>query len=288
MGLTLRQIRENTAQARELMKRSRAEKFAVGAFKLDNQETLKAICRAALVTKSPVIVEVGPDEAESIGMENIRDMVDNYKEELAIEIYVNLDHSPSVETAIAGIEAGFEFIHIDVAKDNLDIDEIAAKTKLIVDYAKLTGALVEGELFYAGKSQNDLTSPADAKYFVDATGIDTFAVAIGNQHTQSHGPKILDLDLLKKIRKQLACNISLHGGSGIPEHYFTDAAAAGVNKISVDTDLKITFRSALETILRQNPEEIAVAKLMDEVISSVQNVVEEKIDTFGSTEKTKA
>ena len=101
MPLTLRQIRENTQDARGLMQRARKEKFAVGAFNLDNQETLKAVVRAAIAKKSPVLVEVSQGEVESLGLDNVRDMVDNYKEEFGIEIYINLDHSPSVESAMS-------------------------------------------------------------------------------------------------------------------------------------------------------------------------------------------
>ena len=100
------------------MERSRAEKFAVGAFNVDNQETLKAIAQAAAAKKSPALVEVSQDEVEMVGLSNLRDMVDNYKAELGVELYINLDHSPSVDAAKAGIDAGFEFIHIDYSKGN--------------------------------------------------------------------------------------------------------------------------------------------------------------------------
>ena len=99
MGLTIRQIRENCIRARQLMQRSRLRHFAVGAFNIDNQETLVSVCRAARAKKSPVLVEVSEAEVKAMGLENIRDMVDNYRHEYEIEIYVNLDHSHSVEDA---------------------------------------------------------------------------------------------------------------------------------------------------------------------------------------------
>lgn len=300
MGLSLRQIRENTAAARELMARSRAEKFAVGAFNLDNQETLKAVARAAVAKKSPVLVEVSAGEVEAIGLENIRDLVDNYKEELGLEIYVNLDHSPSVEQAKAGIEAGFEFIHIDIsqADHGASEEEIIAKTREVVEYAKLTGALVESEPHYFGGSSNvhkekidydeikkTFTTPEGAKAFVEATGIDTFAAAIGNLHGSYPVPKMLDLELLKQIRLAVDCNISLHGGSGTPLHYFENAVKIGVSKININSDMRVAFRNTLVKELKENPDEFAVVKLMDEVISAVQGVVESKIDAFGSAGK---
>src|SRR5262245_57718921 len=100
------------------MQRSRQQKFAVGAFNIDNQETLIAVCRAAQAKQAPVLVEVSHGEVEALGLENIRDMVDNYKYEYGLEMFINLDHSPSVEAAKRAIDTGFEFIHIDVSQEH--------------------------------------------------------------------------------------------------------------------------------------------------------------------------
>ena len=108
----------NIERARELMRRSRREHFAVGAFNVDNQETLLAIVRAAQAKRAPVLVEVSHGEVAMIGLANLRSMVDNYRAEYGVEMYINLDHSPSVEAAKAGIDAGFEFIHIDYSQAN--------------------------------------------------------------------------------------------------------------------------------------------------------------------------
>lgn len=299
MALTLREIRENTAAARALMERARKEKFAIGAFNLENQETLKAIARAAVTKKSPVLVEVGHDDVKSIGIENIRDMVDNYRRELDIEIYLNLDHSPSLEAAIEGIENGFEFIHLDILQSNpaATIEEIIDQTKYIVSYARLTGALIESEPSYynpkastsEGVNYDEIkktfTTPEAAVEFVKNTGIDIFAPAIGNLHEDYPAPKVLDLDLLKKIRETADLYISLHGGSGTPEHYFKDAIEIGVSKINVNSDIRAEFRASLEKVLKKNPNEVSLANLMDEVVSAVQRLAEEKIDIFGSAGK---
>ena len=300
MPLTLKEIRKNTASARNLMERARKEGFAVGAFNVDNQETLKAIVKAAMVKKSPVLVEVSQGEVDALGLDNIRDMVDNYKQEFGVEIYINLDHSPSVEAAMDGIEAGFEFIHIDISQARKDAteEEIIEETKKVVAYAQLTGALVESEPHYFGGSSNlhkekinydeirkTFSTPEGALAFVEATGIDTFAAAIGNLHGKYPVPKVLDLDLLQSIRDVLPCNISLHGGSGTPEHYFENASKIGVSKININSDMRVAFRNTLEKVLKENPDEFAVVKLMDTVISAVQSVVEEKIDHFGSAGK---
>lgn len=300
MGLTLKEIRKNCDDARNAMARARAEHFALGAFNLDNQETLKAVVHAAANKKAPLLVEVSQGEVEALGVDNVRDMVDNYKAQYGIEMYINLDHSPTVAAAIAGIEAGFEFIHIDIsqARKNATVEDIIVETKQIVNYAKLTGALVESEPHYFGGGSNvfkeafdyeeikkSFSTPEGARYFVQETGIDTFAAAVGNLHGSYPVPKKLDLALLQTIRDAIDCNISLHGGSGTPGHYFVDAVKIGVTKININSDMRVAYRNTLEQVLRENPSEFAVVKLMDTVIDAVSKVVEEKIDTFNSSGK---
>lgn len=300
MGLTIREIRHRTTRARHLMQRSRQQGFAVGAFNIDNQETLIAICRAAQKLDSPVLIEVSQGEVEALGLENVRDLVDNYREEYGIEVYLNLDHSPTVEACKRAIDAGYEFIHIDISQANHDAstEEIIAKTKEVVEYAKFTGALVESEPHYFAGGSNvhheginyeeikkTFSTPEGAKSFVDATGIDTFAAAIGNLHGKYDVPKELDLGLLAQIRAAIHCQISLHGGSGTPLHFFEEASRAGVSKININTDMRVVFRESLEKALRENPDEYAVVKLMPQVYEAVQVVVEEKINAFGSAGK---
>ena len=295
-----RHVSGNVESARELMERSRRERFAVGAFNVDNQETLVAIARAAQTKSSPVLVEVSQGEVDAIGLANLRDLVDNYRAELGIEMYVNLDHSPSVEAAKAGIDAGFEFIHIDLSQAKRDAtdDEIIAATREVVAYARTTGALVESEPHYFGGSSNvhtedidyeeirkTFSTPEGARAFVDATGIDTFAAAVGNLHGRYPVPKQLDLELLQRVRDAIGCYISLHGGSGTPGHFFTSAAEIGVSKINLNSDMRYAYRTTLERQLRDNPDEYAIVRLMGPVIRAVQDVVEEHIDLYGSAGK---
>lgn len=300
MALTVREIRQNCAKARDTMNRARSEHFAVGAFNIDNQETLIAIAKAAQKLQAPVMVEVSDGEVKAMGLDNVRDLVDNYKREFGVEMYINLDHSPSVEDAKRGIEAGFEFIHIDVSQANHDAtdEEIVNATKEVVQYAKFTGALVESEPHYFGGSSNvhkeafdyedikkTFSTPQGAKQFAEATGIDTFAAAIGNLHGSYPVPKVLDLELLEQIRSAINCNISLHGGSGTPGHFFEEAVRIGVTKINVNSDMRKAFRDTLEKVLRENPDEYAVVKLMPEVYGAVQAVVESKLQSYNSIGK---
>jgi len=301
MPLTLQQIRDNTARARERMAQARAEHWAFGAFNMDDETTLKAAAAAAKAKNAPILVEVTQGEVDDLGLYVVRDIVDDIRREYGVEIYINLDHSPSVEDAKKGIDAGFEFIHIDISQANHDAtdEEIVAATKEVVEYAKFTGALVESEPHYFGGSSNlhtekidyeeirkTFSTPEGARAFVEATGIDTFAAAVGNLHGKYPVPKKLDLELLQQIRDAIPCNISLHGGSGTPGHYFESAVKIGVSKININSDMRVAYRTALEKVLKEHPEEYSVAKLLGPaVIPEVQKVVESKINMFNSAGK---
>ncbi len=292
----------NQEAARALYARTRDEHFALGAFNIDNQETLLAVVKAAAAKQSPVLVQLSQGEADAIGLRNARCLVDNYKLEYGVQMFINLDHSPSVEAAKKGIDAGFEFIHIDLsqAKKDATDEEIIAATKEVVEYAKTTGALVEAEPHYFGGSSNVhteainyeeikqwFTKPDEAKGFIEATGIDTYAVAIGNLHGTYPVPKQLDLNLLEQIVAACppAAHFSLHGGSGTPDDQFKGAVQRGISKININSDLRKAFRVTLEKVLADNPKEFAVVKLMGDVVAAVQAVAEAKIDSFGSAGK---
>ncbi len=288
--------------ARALYARTRKEKFAIGAFNLDNQETLIAVARAAAAKNAPVLAQLSQGEVDAIGLANARCMVDNYRAEYGIEMYLNLDHSPTVAASKAAIDAGFEFIHIDFSQGKKDAtdEEILDATKQVVEYAKTTGAIVEAEPHYFGGGSNVFdkafdyeeikkwfTKPEEAKAFIEATGIETYAVAIGNLHGSYPVPKQLDLDLLEKIVAACApdMHFSLHGGSGTPDEQFRGAVARGITKVNINSDMRKAFRTTLEKVLADNPKEFAVVKIMPPVIDAVQKVVESKIDSFGSAGK---
>ncbi len=299
MPITLQQVRANCTKARQRMEQARAERWAFGAFNLDDEPTLKAVSLAAKAKNAPVLVEVSAGEVSEIGIQNVRDMVDNFRYEYGVEMYINLDHSPSVEDAKKGIDAGFEFIHIDYSQAKKDATEaeIIEATKEVVEYAKFTGALVESEPHYFGGSSNlhtekidyeeirkTFSTPEGALRFVVETGIDTFAAAVGNLHGKYPVPKKLDLELLQRIRDVLPCNISLHGGSGTPGHYFESAVQIGVTKININSDMRVAYHNTLLKTLKDNADEYSVAKLVNrDVVPAVQAVVEAKLASFNAT-----
>ncbi len=280
-----------------LLERTLAQGFAVGAFNVDNIEIFKAICQAAKNKNSPVLVEVSENEIEFMGRDNMRDLVDNAKEDYGIEMYLNLDHGPSLEAAFKAIDAGYEFIHIDVSKV-ADLEQNIKITSEVVEYAHSQGAIVESEMeYFRGSStvhdedidyeeiKKHFTDPMKALDFVKRTGIDTFAASVGNLHGLYNVPKIIDIDLLQEIRSVLGGYISLHGGSGTPDHYFKKAVTSGVSKININSEMRKAYRDNLEKALRDNPSEYAINKIEGPTIDAVQEVVEHHMDVFGSTGK---
>ena len=158
MSLSISQIRANTLRARHLYQRTRRQHFAVGAFNIDNQETLIAVARAAQKLNAPVLVEVSDGEVKALGLENIRDMVDNYREEYGVEMYINLDHSPTVEACKQAIDVGFEFIHIDIQVSRPGFFLLNGHEAQVVEPGLTVGALTVHTLPDGGDAVLDLAA----------------------------------------------------------------------------------------------------------------------------------
>ena len=284
--------------AQKWLAKAEVEGFALGAFNIDNLEIFKAVVAAAKSKKSPVIMEFSDGEAKFIGVNNIVDMVQNAREE-GTTILLNLDHSPEKADVEEAIAAGFEMVHFDGSKK--PYEENVEICKQIVAKAHAKDLTVEGEIDHiAGSSEvhegqlsqeeikQALTNPARAKEFVDGTGIDIFAAFFGNYHGIFEGQeKLVDFDLLKRVREALLNTfLSMHGGSGISDDQVKEAIkVGGIVKVNINTELRRAFKDTTEKVLSEKNEEYAVYKLMPEVISAIQSVVEHKIGIFGSTGK---
>jgi fructose-bisphosphate aldolase class II len=295
-------LEARTTRARELMARSRDERFAVGAFNADDLATVRTICRAAHATSAPVLIEVSHSEVEALGLENVRTIVDNEIAELGVEVYLNLDHAPTVAAAMDGVDAGYEFVHLDLFQSFplASAEDVVVATRHVVGYALMTGALVEGEQHHfpgtssvhrddvpASDVSMSRTTPDDARRFVEATGVDTLAVGIGNVHGRYRTPTRLNVDLLTRIRAAVdrKTNLSLHGGSQTPPSIYEALARAGINKINVNSDIRYVHRTMLERVLAGHPDEYASTRLMGPVNLAVQHAVESKIRAFGAVGK---
>lgn len=291
--------------AREWFTKARKEGFAIGAFNVDSLEIFKAIIMAAQRRKSPVMVEFSPGEGAYFGLKNVIDMVVNAREETGAVILLNLDHGKSIDWVMEAIgsstESGnhkFDEVHFDGS--DLALGENIEKAKEVVSEAHKRGILVEGEINkVAGSSEiheeevdldeleKAYTKVDEAKRFVVETQVDILAPIIGNIHGTFPIQPDLDIALLAKIREAIGETfIALHGGSGIPTAQVQAAIKeGGIVKINVNTELRITYKQALEEKLREKPDEYKIYDLMPEVIGAVAAVVEDKMDVFGSSGK---
>ena len=261
----------------DYFKKAKEEKFALGAFNIDSLEPLKGVAEAVKNMGTAVIVEVSPGEEKYLGLQNFVALTVNLKEEFGINLFPNLDHADDLEVIRDSIGLGFDMVHFDGSK--LDLEENIKLTKEVVAMAREKNVLVEGEMDQIG---GKITDPERAKKFVERTGVDVLAVAIGNKHGFGENEK-LDLELLQKIHGILPETfLSLHGGSGIEAEDIRAAIGLGIVKININTELRMVFRENLENMLKGNPEEYAWYKLTLPAVEAVREVVEGKIRLFKS------
>jgi fructose-bisphosphate aldolase class II len=284
----------------QIIKEAEDKKIAVGHFNIGNLEQLKAIAHVGGRLNVPVIIGVSEGERAYLGVKHVVDFVKSYNEQHAVEggfrLFLNADHTHSVEKIKEAIEAGFDAVLFDGGK--LPFEENMQKTKEAVRVAKSINpnVIVEGELGYIGSSSEilsnvpsgaavrpeDLTKSEDALKFVKETGVDLLAPAVGNIHgmfADMPNPRI-DIQRIKEIRNVAGIPLVLHGGSGIIDEDFTAAINTGISIVHISTELRYIWRKELEEALRENPLEIAPYKVMPEVIKAIEEVVEKRVRLF--------
>ncbi len=278
-------------------KKAKLEKFAIGAFNADTFETMKAVAKAAAVMGSPVLIEVSPGEEKFLGLQNILAVRANLAEEFQIPIFLNLDHADDIDTINNSIELGFDLVHFDGSK--LPLDENIRLCKEVVASAHAKGVLVEGEIdHFPGSSefrksesleslgQQIYSDPQKAKQFIQETGADIFAVFIGNVHGVFKEEERLDVNKLKEIAQVLPNTFfSLHGGSGVSHLDVQEAIKNGIVKVNINTELRVAYRQTLENVLKGDPEEFAMNKILSPVVEAVEETVKNEIEVLGSSHK---
>ncbi|KKT20515.1 MAG: Tagatose-bisphosphate aldolase [Parcubacteria group bacterium GW2011_GWB1_43_8] len=278
----------------EILLKAQKENRAIGHFNISNLEQLRAIMEAARKLNAPVMIGLSEGERKFVGLKQAVALVKSFKEEYGLPIFLNPDHSHSVESACEAFDAGFDSVHIDLSK--LSFEENVKGTKKVVDYIKSKNPeiSVEGELGYLrGESRiqkeiikikpEDLTKPEEAAEFAEKTGIDRFAGAYGNSHGISVNEQELDIERIEAVRKILPEKVAmvLHGGSGIPESQIKEAIKAGIANIHINTEIRTAYAEALRKFLADNPEETTPYKILALATEAVKNKVEEKLKLFG-------
>lgn len=282
------------------------KKVAIGHFNISDLEMLRAIFNAARAVSAakggeavPVIIGVSEGERDFMGIHQAVALVKSLRDEHNYPIFINADHTYSFEKVKEAIDAGFDSVIFDGAK--LPFEENVKIAKQCVEYAKTSNmangqsVLVESELGYIGQSSKvldavpegvdlkaGLTTPEQAKAFVEGTGVDLFAPAVGNIHGMmrvGHDPA-LDIERIREIRHAAGVPLVLHGGSGTTDEDFVKAIDAGISIIHVSTELRVAFQGGLKKTLQENPEEVAPYKYLKLPLEAVEKVVTARLKLF--------
>jgi len=283
---------------RELLTSAQEKKVAIGHFNISDIVTLQAIIESAKELSIPVIIGTSEGESNYIGEYNASSMVNNVRAKSDQHVFLNADHTHSLEKVKVAVQAGYDAILFDGGK--LPFEENIARTKEIVDYVKSQNKniLVEGELGYIGSSskilteipegaaikEEDLTTPEEAKRFVEETGIDLLAPAVGNIHGMFKGasnPRI-NIERIKKIKEATGVPLVLHGGSGIVDEDFTEAITAGITIIHINTEIRSAWRMGLEKTLQEKPDEVAPYKLTADAYIKMKEVITARLRLFNT------
>jgi len=279
----------------EIIKDAEAKKTAVGHFNVSDIAGLKAVFESAKALSLPIIIGVSEGEREFIGVKQITALVQSLREQYDYQIYLNADHTHSIDKLKEAISAGFDSAVFDMS--SLPFEENIQKTKEAVELARQINPdfLIEGEAGYIGSGSNvlksipagaainaeDFTKPEDAARFVKETGVDLFSPAVGNIHgiVVSGNPKI-DIERIKLIKEAADVPLVLHGGSGIKDEVFLAAINAGISVIHINTELRIAWRKGVEEGLAQNKDEIAPYKILSPAVEEIKKVAGQRLQLF--------
>lgn len=263
----------------EKLLESRREGKALLACNFYNYETLRSVCAAAKVLNTPIILQLTNSSIQYLGLNMAVAMAREALNHFDIEGWLHLDHGDSVDLVQACLEVGFDSVMIDYSEKPLK--ENILTTCKVVKMAKAYGANVEAELGYVAKlgqehDNSGFTDPNEAKYFVDNTGVDALAVAIGSAHGFYKKEPKLDLRLLSKISEITSVSLVLHGGSGIPDHVLRESIKLGIVKINLATEIKNMFMLTLKKLLKDN-KEIDLRKVFPPAMDTVTELVKHKL-----------
>jgi fructose-bisphosphate aldolase class II len=291
-------------QLRNQLEEAQSNGVAVGHFNISDLTLLKAVYAAAQELKVPVIVGASEGERAFLGVAQIAALVRSLREERGVPIFLNADHTHSLESAIAAAKAGFDSIVYDLSA--LPFAENVKQTRQAVEALKSVNPkiLVEGEIGNIGTGSEihdsvpdhskDLTTPQEAKQFVESTRVDILAPAVGNTHgmvqsmVQGNVRKRLDLPRIREIKRATKSLLTLHGGSGTEDHDLEEAIAAGINIIHINTELRVAWRRGLEEAFAKNPREVVPYKLLPIAEESVKQVVLARLRLFNHQTQTMA
>lgn len=282
---------------RTILQEAGTNGVAVGHFNISDLIALKAVFEAARDLKVPVVVGVSEGERAFLGARQAAALVKSLREEYDFPIFLNADHTHSLPSAMEAAEAGFDWIVFDLSA--LPFEQNVRQTKAAVELLKAVrpDILIEGEIGDIGQGseihdaapdlQKGLTSPADAKYFVEETKVDTLAPAVGNMHgmlksmVTGDARKRLDIERIQTIKAATSgIFMTLHGGSGTDDTDLREAIAAGITVVHINTEIRLAWRRGLDSALAAQPNKIVPYKILPQAVDTVKKVVTAKLELF--------
>ena len=283
---------------RDALEQGQKDGVAIGHFNVGDWVLLKAVFASGQELKVPVVVGASEGEREFIGVQQIAALVRSLREESECQIFLNADHTHSLEKAVEATKAGFDAIVFDLSA--LPFEQNVRQTKEAVETLKTINPaiLVEGEIGDIGTGSEiheeapdlskGLTSPAEAKQFVKSTGVDILAPAVGNMHgmlksmVEGQTRKRLDIQRIAQIKSAARVPLTLHGGSGTDDDDLRKAIAAGINIIHVNTELRVAWRQGLEEGLAEQPHEVVPYKVLPFAVESVKKAARSRLQLFNA------
>ncbi len=277
--------------SKELLYKAQKEKYGIGAFNVENMEMAQAVVEAAKEKNSPVIIQTTPSTIKYGSVSLFYSMIKSLADEVDVEIALHLDHGDSYELAQEVTEKGYTSVMIDGS--SLNFEENIELTKKTVEMCHLHSVPVEAELGKVGGKEDGVvasddspyTDPDQAKEFVEKTGVDFLAVAIGTSHGIYKGEPRLDLNRLSEIREKVSVPLVLHGTSGVPDDTVKECIKRGICKINYATDLRVAYTNAVKNYLDTHDNVIDPKKFNKEAREAVKQAVMHKMDVVMSTNR---
>jgi len=281
---------------RNVLIRLQQQGAPLGHFNVADLLLLKAVVSAAVEVRVPVMVGASEGERDFFGTYELAALVKVMRAEHDVPIFLNADHTHSLAKAVEAVRAGFDAVVIDFSA--LPFDQNVSRTKETVEAIKAINPaiLAEGEIGDIGTGSEihetvhnevrNLTTPEEARQFVDSTAIDILAPAVGNMHgmlesmVDGKTKKHLNIERIAQIKKAVGIFLTLHGGSGTDDEDFLRAIAAGINIIHINTELRVAWRRSLEDSLASQPTEVVPYKILPPVVESVKQVVSFRLRLF--------
>src|SRR5258708_26303157 len=281
---------------RNLLQKTQQSGVAIGHFNISDLVLVKAVFAAAREQDVPVLVGLSEGEREFVGVRQIAAFVRSLREEFDFPIFLNADHTHSLARAVEAAKAGFDSIVFDLSA--LPFEENVRQTKQAVETLKAINPsmLVEGEIGDIGTGSEihdsspdlskSLSTPEEAKQFVETTGVDILAPAVGNMHgmlrsmVRGETKKRLDIERITAIKRAARVFLTLHGGSGTDDEDLRKAIEAGINIVHINTELRVAWRRGLEHGLAKQPDEVVPYKILPSVVESVKQVVASRLKLF--------